>query len=295
MILALVFLLAGLVSIAIGTTFAFFQADIKGETINEVSSSNIKIIYVEEQTPTVMNILSDEKAIESEEYFEFSLETITDNNTSYEYYIYLTEAEGNTISKEKIKVFLTNELDIPISDTYTTSNSEDGIYCYDYLSKNIYTKKDPEYKNCQNINLEEEFYMMDSLYYNQVDKDQAKVCRKYEKDSQGLQTEVTETSNCRYGDVYKAKPIKFTNLAYNENLKLNNIIYKGTYSKIDDISYYNKEKSSNKKTFRLRIWANGLENNEVNVNTTEGETLIEQKEESFKYKVNVFAKQIPLS
>lgn len=286
--------ITGIASILIGTTFAFFQADIKGETINEVSTSNIKILYTESEKPALLGVFEDEFGINSEDFFEFSISAETDKNTSFEYYIYVTEEENNSISSNNIKLYLTDENDIPISDNYTTKNLENGIYCYDYVNKKIYQKESDEYKNCQNVNLENEFYIMDQTYYNTTGDMDNKVCRKYQKTEQGIIEQVVETKNCRYGDVYKAKPIEYNSLENNEELKVNNIMYKGVYKNINGNSYYENELSPNKKIFRLRMWASDLINEEIEVANNEGNKEINQTADTFKYKVNVYAKQIKM-
>lgn len=291
----LVLAITGVLSVMVGTSFAFFQADIKGETINEVSSSNMKISYTESKTPTSLGAVDDEFGMTSEDYFEFSLEAQTDNNSSFEYYVYITEETGNTISGDNIKLFLTDENDIPVNDDYTTNNLENGIYCYDYLNKKIYQNEEKEYKNCQNVSLEKEFYIMDKIYYGQVEDESKKICRKYQKQDNGIQNEIVSPENCRYGDIYKGNPIEYKSLLANEELGLNNIIYKGTYKNIDGVSYYNDIKSNNKKIFKLRVWANDLQNEEIEVITNDDSKEINQAKDTFKYKVNVFAKQIELS
>lgn len=294
-ILFLCFALAGLLSIAAGTTFAFFSADIKGETINEVSTSEMKIMYTESNVPAKLGVLEDELGIESNDYFVFSLSANTDKNSSFEYYIYLTEEDGNTINKENIKVFLTDENDIPIDDNYTTQSLNNGVYCYDYVSKKIYTNKDEEYSKCNSLDMTNSFYLMDKTYYNNINSKEKLVCRKYTKSDNNIINDVVELSNCRYGDVYKAKPLKYLDLETNTDLNLQNIVYKGVYKNIEGVSYYNDVKSNSKKTFRLRLWANGLKNEEVEViKGIEGKE-VNQTKDTFKYKVNVYAKQIELS
>ena len=286
--------ITGISSVIVGTSFAFFQADIKGETINEVSSSNMKISYTESKTPTSLGVMEDEFGMNSEDYFEFSLEAVTDKNSSFEYYVYITEEENNTINSDNIKLFLTDENDIPVNDEYTTNNLENGIYCYDYLNKKLYQKKDEEYKNCQNISLEKDFYIMDKIYYGQVEDETKKICRKYQKQDNGIENEIVDSENCRYGDVYKGNPIEYKNLLVNEELNLNNVIYKGIYKNINGTSYYDNIIGKNKKNFKLRVWANNLNNEEVEVITNDDKKEINQTKETFKYKVNVFAKQIEL-
>lgn len=294
-ILFLSFALAGLLSIAAGTTFAFFSADIKGETINEVSTKDMKIIYTESNVPANLGVLEDSLGIESEDFFVFSLFSNTDKNSSFEYYIYLTEEDGNTISKENIKVFLTDENNKPIDENYTTQSLTNGIYCYDYISKKAYTSEDEEFSKCNSMDMTSNFYLMDKTYYNNVNNKESLVCRKYNKIDNEITNEVVELSNCRYGDVYKAKPLKYTNLETNTDLNLQNIIYKGTYKNIEGISYYNEIKSNSKRTFRLRLWTNGLKNEEVEVIKGNNGKEINQTKDTFKYKVNVYAKQIELS
>lgn len=289
-----VFSISGIFSILIGTSFAFFQADIKGETVNKVSSSSMKISYTESNDSVSLGVMEDDFAIKSNNYFEFSLEAVTDENSSFEYYVYLDELEGNTISGDNIKLFLTDENDIPVNDDYTTNKLDNGIYCYDYFNKKLYDQSSDEYKNCHNINLESDFYIMDKLYYGLVDNDNKKICRKYEKSNEGILNQIVDSLYCRYGDVYKGVPVQYNNLLVNDELSLKNIIYKGVYKNIDGISYYDGIKSDVKKSFRLRVWANNLQNEDVDVITNGDSKEIYQVEDTFKYKVNVFAKQIEL-
>lgn len=284
----------GLVSIAAGTAFAFFSADIKGETINEVSTSEMKVVYTE-GTKAKLGVLEDETALNDNNYFEFALQALTDENSSFEYYVYLSEEPNNTLEKNKIKVYLTDDTNIPASKEYTTEIKENGIYCYDYKTNKLYTNQDKEYNNCKNINITDNFYLMDKMYYNKITNKDLLTCRKYTKTENNIVNEVAETNKCRYGDVYKANPMKYENLETNEELNLKNIIYKGTYKNIDGTSYYNDIKSNSKKVFRLKLWTNNLKNEDVKVIQTQEGKEINQNKETFKYKVNVYAKQIELS
>lgn len=295
LILFLSLALVGLISIVAGTTFAFFSADIKGETVNEVSTSEMKVVYTESSNPVSLGVLTDETAINSTDYFDFSLLAQTDKNSSFEYYVYLSEEPQNTIDKDNIKVYLTDDTNTPINDNYTTQKTKNGIYCYDYTSNKIYTSEDKEYNKCHNIDITDNFYLMDKTYYNKVKNKDSLICRKYTKTENSIINEVVETTKCRYGDVYKAKPIKYTDLETNEELNLKNIIYKGIYKNIDGTSYYNDEKSNSKKSFRLKLWTNNLQNEEVEVTKSKEGKEINQNKETFKYKVNVYAKQVELS
>ena len=281
-ILVLVFAISGLISVVTGTAVALFQVDIKGKTINEINSSKIDLIYTEQEQPSILGILTDSTGIYNDNFFQFSLDTSSSGDSSFEYYIYLTEEEGNTIPKDKIKLFLTDENDVPVSDYYTTKNDDDGVFCYDYFNGKTYTNQDAGFSNCQNMNFETNCYLMDTIYFGSIDTKNNLICRKYEK-SQSIESEVTSIDNCRYGEVYKGKALSYNELESDTSNDLTNIIYKGTYKNIKGDSYYDDVKSGSKKTFRLRVWANSYDN-----------SVITNENEKFKYKVNVFAKQIEL-
>lgn len=283
----------GLISIMAGTTFAFFSADIKGKTVNEVSAPAMKVVYTE-GAKSKIGILSDETAINNNDYFEFSLKAETDENSSFEYYVYLTEETENTLEKDKIKVYLTDDTNIPASEEYTTEKLENGTFCYDYQTKKLYSKNDKEYENCSNVNITDNFYLMDKMYYNEIKNDTLLTCREYSKTENNIINEIVETTKCRFGDVYKANPLKYTDLEKNNDLNISNIIYKGIYKNIDGNSYYNDIKSNSKKTFRLKLWANNLKNDEVKVEQNQDGQEIKDAKKTFKYKVNVYAKQIEL-
>jgi len=295
LIIILFCVVCGVFSILVGTTFAFFTADIKGETVNEINSSSISLVFTESSEPSIIGILEDDYAMISDDYFEFSISSKTDSDASYEYYLYLSEEDENTIATDKVKLFLTDDNDLPIGDSFVTKNDDNGVYCYDYYNKKAYSESDEEYSKCQNINFNDNFYIMDTNYYGNIDDVDTYTCRMYEKTDVGVTNQIVDYSKCQYGDVYKAKPMLYTNLGINEELGLNNIIYKGVYKNIDGVSYYDDVKSDAKKSFRIRVWANELDSDLQEVEVSENEAQITSEKEYFKYKVNVYAKQIGLS
>lgn len=295
LIIILFCMICGVFSILIGTTFAFFTADIKGTTVNQINSSSISLVFTEASEPSIIGILEDDYAMINDDFFEFSIDSKTDSDASYEYYLYLSEEEGNTISSDKIKIFLTDDNDMPIGESFVTKNDDDGIYCYDYFNNKAYSKNDSEYSKCQNVNLTNSFYIMDTNYYGNIGKEDTYTCRMYEKTDLGISDTIVDYSKCQYGDVYKSKPVLFNDLLVNNELSLNNIIYKGIYKNIDGVSYYENVKSNSKKTFRIRVWANELDGELGQVKVSEDESFVTSENEYFRYKVNVFAKQIGLS
>ena len=84
-------MLIGITSLGIGVAFSYFRADIKGDKVNSIESSSIKLIYTEQSSQLTALIATDDYAIENSGYFNFSVKSESDGSTKLEYYVYIDE------------------------------------------------------------------------------------------------------------------------------------------------------------------------------------------------------------
>lgn len=277
----------GMSSILVGSTYSLFSTNMKGNKINEVSASGITLKYTEPQESLVTDILTDAYGINNSNYFEFKVTAQSKGKSKLNYNIYLEESEGNTIPIENIKVFITDSNNNPINKDYI--NSEEKL-CYNYKTFESFTKLNENYTNCEidtnNLQADETIYLMKDRYEKNIDTTTYQ-CKKYTKSSGNIIEENTDISNCEYGYIYNGKPI-IPN-TYNDlykNMGIKNVLL------TDSFIFDNQTEES--RTYRIRIWANGLENTleesttEDNTQTASSDTL------TFKYRINVYAKQVEL-
>lgn len=279
----------GLCSIFTGISFSVFSANLKGNNVNEISTSKITFVYDEIKSAEVSAIATDQYGISSTDYIEFTSSVSSTGKAKLEYYIYLEPHEDNTLPQDKIKIYLTDEYDVPISDEFKDLENGIGKLCYDYSNNIYYTKEDIEFSNCltHNIELNSSKYIMKSKYINKVSEASSSICKKYTNINGEIKEEDAELSNCKYGDVYNAKAnlVSFNNdKNYIEGIT--NIIYKGIYE-------FDNNTELNTKTYRLRYWSNDVDV-ETTESTTEETHTVETNPLSYKFNVNIFSRQVEL-
>lgn len=292
-LLILTYLLAflGITSIMTGSTFALFSANLKGSKINEISSSQIVLSYEEGDTAIASGFMTDEYAMKNSNYYDFSINTVSNGDSMLDYYIYLEELEGNTISASKVRVYLSDENGNPLGK-FKNIEKNIGNYCYDYNDKEIYDNTNVMYKKCDRNSVVDIKYIFDSVYINNV-RDAQKVCKKYMYFDNEITTSIVDSSYCRYGDVYDTK-VNYLSDLYSD-LSLNNVIYKGEYKFINNKSYYDNIEGSSLKKFRLKVWVNDTDNKNIQEEVKDNTHIVKSNNEIFRFKVNVYIEQKPLS
>lgn len=133
-VISLTILLAILV---IGTAFAYYYAILKGENINTASMADASLIYTEPAEGIETKQMSDYDGMKSEESYDFTITGSSNGTTSIKYGIYAEEEVGNTIDASQIKVYLTDENDIPygeyvesVDETWYTPDGTPLEYSY---------------------------------------------------------------------------------------------------------------------------------------------------------------------
>ncbi|MGN1029249.1 MAG: hypothetical protein ACI4P7_04095, partial [Bacilli bacterium] len=132
-VIALIFLVAGV-------SFAFFNANLKGNYDHElVVGQNLIFRYNEIGEGIKLtndDELTDEEGINSSNYFEFEVSLQSEVETSIGYYIYITKDASSTLSDNNIKLYLTDQEDNTISNIRTISSlakhetEENSYYLY---------------------------------------------------------------------------------------------------------------------------------------------------------------------
>lgn len=109
-ILAVILLL-----LAVAASFAYYFAILKGENINTAKMSGASLSYTEPKEGIITEQMTDEAGMSSSKTYDFSTTGNSTGTADLDYAIYLEEVEGSTITADKIKVYLTDENDIPIN------------------------------------------------------------------------------------------------------------------------------------------------------------------------------------
>ena len=282
---------AGIVSLFTGVTFTAFNADLKGTNVNKVSTSKITFIYDELKNNTAATMMTDSYGMENSDYIEFSTKAISSGAAKVLYSIYLSEHEGNTLTSDKIKIYLTDQDDVPASDDFKDFENGRGKLCYDYENNQYYELGTEEYKNCtpDDLELNESKYIFNSKYITKVSQVSSTVCKKYTNLNGEIVVEDADVSNCRYGDVYKPKAnlVTFKNAENNSNLT--NVIFSGDYT--FDGSNETKEQE---RIYRLRCWSTETEAPLTETTTEEGTHTSESTELIYNFGINIYSKQVAL-
>ena len=115
----MLFTLCGMLVLIIlitGTTYAVFNYSNDNAGNNDINSGHISMTYTEPSNEYVVENalpMKDAEGMNSSNYFEFSVTTKVptndddDNGASIPYEITITETEGNTLTNDKIKIYVT--------------------------------------------------------------------------------------------------------------------------------------------------------------------------------------------
>ena len=105
-----------LIIIIAGTTYAVFNYSNNNASNNDINSGHISMNYTEPSNEYVVDNalpMKDEEGMNSTNYFEFSVTTkanpndADDEGVSIPYEISITELEGNTLTNDKVKMYIT--------------------------------------------------------------------------------------------------------------------------------------------------------------------------------------------
>lgn len=108
-ILAVILLL-----LAVAASFAYYFAILKGENVNTAKMSSASLVYTEPKIGTETKQMSDYEGMKNSTPYEFTVSGNASGTTALDYAIYIEEQEGNTVTKDKIKYYLTDENNIPV-------------------------------------------------------------------------------------------------------------------------------------------------------------------------------------
>ena len=129
-----------LVVLLAGVSFAVFNYSNDNTGNNGINSGHISMTYTEPSNEYVVENalpMKDEEGKNSSNYFEFSVTTTAptedtdDNGVSIPYEITITESEGNTLTNDKIKMYVTEvegEKEISHTNPTLVSYFEPSLY-----------------------------------------------------------------------------------------------------------------------------------------------------------------------
>ena len=123
-ILLITFIIA-MVLIVTGVTFALYNILFTGKKEQTIVVGNINFTYNEKTNGLSLNnddILDNTSGINQEKYFDFDISLNSSNNTSITYQIAIEEDKTNTLSNDKIKLYLTDQNNNKILDPVNISN-----------------------------------------------------------------------------------------------------------------------------------------------------------------------------
>lgn len=319
-------------SLVTGATFAFFYANLKGETINEIFLPDAMVTYTEPGVGIASTVMSEEQGLKSSNYFEFTVKGEASGRTAIEYAVYLNALEGNTISPSDVHVFLTDEHDVPVgkynnypNQTYkfmnTNPDSEyesaefyetfDGegffegitgkIFLRDGTSQNYGTMQ-PSITEAIDYFLKDKFSATDNseVTFNVVDyygsNGESRTCKGYTIGTSNI-NRLLDKETCTSEWEYIKSEAKSDTLggstSLGETTTVDNVV-------LEDSFQLNTQKSSETRTYRLRYWLDENAIQEIDTTTKEeitptkeedGQSAIFKANETFKFKVNVYARQ----
>ena len=123
----LVSLITVLLVLVVGMAFAYYFAILRGENVNTALTGGASLIYTEPTNGVETIQASDYVGMTNENSYDFTISANASNTTRIEYGIYLEEVEGNTISPSDVRVFLTDQNNIPYDGFYTSFASYDSM------------------------------------------------------------------------------------------------------------------------------------------------------------------------
>ena len=123
--LILIIFIIGIVLIVTGVTYSLYNILFVGKKEQTVVVGNINFTYNEKTNGLSLNnddILDNTSGINQEKYFDFDISLNSSNNISITYQIAIEEDKTNTLSNDKIKLYLTDQNNNKIKDPVNISD-----------------------------------------------------------------------------------------------------------------------------------------------------------------------------
>ena len=123
--LILIIFIIGIILIVTGVTYSLYNILFVGKKEQTVVVGNINFIYNEKTNGLSLNnddILDNTSGINQEKYFDFDISLNSSNNTSITYQIAIEEDKTNTLSNDKIKLYLTDQNNNKIKEPVNISD-----------------------------------------------------------------------------------------------------------------------------------------------------------------------------
>ncbi len=123
--LILIIFIIGIILIVTGVTYSLYSILFTGKKEQTVVVGNINFTYNEKTNGLSLNnddILDNTSGINQEKYFDFDISLNSSNNISITYQIAIEEDKTNTLSNDKIKLYLTDQNNNKIKDPVNISN-----------------------------------------------------------------------------------------------------------------------------------------------------------------------------
>ena len=123
--LILIIFIIGIILIVTGVTYSLYNILFVGKKEQTVVVGNINFTYNEKTNGLSLNnddILDNTSGINQEKYFDFDISLNSSNNTSITYQIAIEEDKTNTLSNDKIKLYLTDQNNNKIKEPVNISD-----------------------------------------------------------------------------------------------------------------------------------------------------------------------------
>ncbi len=123
--LILIIFIIGIILIVTGVTYSLYNILFAGKKEQTVVVGNINFTYNEKTNGLSLNnddILDNTSGINQEKYFDFDISLNSSNNTNITYQIAIEEDKTNTLSNDKIKLYLTDQNNNKIKEPVSISD-----------------------------------------------------------------------------------------------------------------------------------------------------------------------------
>ena len=123
--LILIIFIIGIILIVTGVTYSLYNILFVGKKEQTVVVGNINFTYNEKTNGLSLNnddILDNTSGINQEKYFDFDISLNSSNNISITYQIAIEEDKTNTLTNDKIKLYLTDQNNNKIKDPVNISD-----------------------------------------------------------------------------------------------------------------------------------------------------------------------------
>ena len=121
----LIIFIIGIILLVTGVTFALYNILFTGKKEQTIVVGDINFTYNEKTNGLSLNnddILDNTSGINQEKYFDFDISLNSSNNTSITYQIAIEEDKTNTLSNDKIKLYLTDQNNNKIKEPVNISD-----------------------------------------------------------------------------------------------------------------------------------------------------------------------------